>query len=64
MVRCHVSLSDGLLVFDFPAKSGRRRFQAVAGADVLEMHQTWETFSINWHSLPYVHGPTIAPFRT
>jgi len=33
MLRRHVSIEDGLLVFDFPAKSGQRRVQAVADAE-------------------------------
>src|SRR6185312_6417209 len=35
MLRRHVSIEDGVLVFDFPAKSGQRRVQAVADADSL-----------------------------
>jgi DNA topoisomerase I len=37
MLRRHVSLSDGELIFDYPAKSGQRRVQAIADADVLEI---------------------------
>jgi DNA topoisomerase-1 len=34
MQRCHVTLGpDGEMVFDYPAKSGRRRIQAVVDAD-------------------------------
>jgi DNA topoisomerase I len=35
MLRRHVSIEDGLLIFDFPAKSGQRRLQAVGDADSL-----------------------------
>jgi DNA topoisomerase IB len=35
MLRRHVSIDGGVLVFDFPAKSGRRRVQAVADTDSL-----------------------------
>jgi DNA topoisomerase IB len=37
MLREHVSLNDGHLVFDYPAKSGRRRIQAIADTEVLEL---------------------------
>ena len=37
MLRGHVSIDDGTLVFDFPAKSGRRRVQAITDADALEV---------------------------
>jgi DNA topoisomerase IB len=35
MLREHVSISGGELIFDFPAKSGQRRVQAIADADPL-----------------------------
>ncbi|HST54647.1 MAG TPA: DNA topoisomerase IB [Solirubrobacteraceae bacterium] len=35
MLREHVSIDDGELVFDFPAKSGRRRVQAITDGDAL-----------------------------
>ena len=35
MLRRHVAIEGGLLVFDFPAKSGQRRVQAVADAESL-----------------------------
>ncbi|MBA3810009.1 MAG: DNA topoisomerase IB [Solirubrobacterales bacterium] len=35
--REHVSIEDGLLVFDFPAKSGQRRVQAIADAEALRV---------------------------
>jgi DNA topoisomerase IB len=34
MLREHVSLSDGEMVFDFPAKSGQRRVQSIRDRDV------------------------------
>ncbi|HXB15826.1 MAG TPA: DNA topoisomerase IB [Solirubrobacteraceae bacterium] len=37
MLRRHVSIEDGTLVFDFPAKSGQRRVQAVADEDSLSV---------------------------
>lgn len=37
MLRRHVSLRDGCLVFDYPAKSGQRRVQAIADEQVLEI---------------------------
>jgi DNA topoisomerase I len=37
MLKCHVSLSDGLLIFDYPAKSGQRKVQAIADEQVLEI---------------------------
>jgi DNA topoisomerase I len=37
MLRSHVSIADGQLIFDYPAKSGQRRVQAIADADVLEI---------------------------
>jgi DNA topoisomerase IB len=37
MLKRHVSLNDGELIFDYPAKSGQRRVQAIADADVLEI---------------------------
>jgi DNA topoisomerase I len=33
MLREHLTISDGELVFDFPAKSGQRRIQAIADRD-------------------------------
>ena len=35
MLRRHVAVQDGALIFDFPAKSGQRRVQAVADAESL-----------------------------
>jgi DNA topoisomerase I len=35
MLRKHVSIMDDQLVFDFPAKSGQRRVQAIADTDAL-----------------------------
>ncbi len=35
MLRSHVAIEDRLLVFDFPAKSGQRRVQAVTDEDSL-----------------------------
>jgi DNA topoisomerase IB len=35
MLREHVSISGGELIFDFPAKSGQRRVQAIADAEPL-----------------------------
>ncbi len=37
MRREHVSIEDGLLIFDFPAKSGQRRVQAIADVDALRI---------------------------
>ena len=37
MLKHHVSIEDGEVVFDFPAKSGRRRVQAIVDPDVLEV---------------------------
>jgi DNA topoisomerase I len=37
MLKRHVSIEGEEVVFDFPAKSGRRRVQAIADADVLEV---------------------------
>jgi DNA topoisomerase IB len=37
MLKRHVSISDGLLIFDYPAKSGQRRVQAIADEQVLEI---------------------------
>jgi DNA topoisomerase I len=37
MLRKHVAIDDGQLVFDFPAKSGQRRVQAIADEDALEL---------------------------
>ncbi len=37
MLREHVTLDRELLVFDFPAKSGQRRVQAIADRDALEI---------------------------
>ncbi len=34
MLRRHVTLEDGEIVFDFPAKSGQRRIQAIADPEV------------------------------
>jgi DNA topoisomerase I len=39
LLREHVSLADGQLIFDYPAKSGQRRVQAIADAQVLEIVQ-------------------------
>jgi DNA topoisomerase-1 len=35
--RRHVTIEDGLLIFDFPAKSGQRRVQAIADRDALRV---------------------------
>jgi DNA topoisomerase I len=35
MLRKHVTIGDGELIFDFPAKSGQRRVQAIADADAV-----------------------------
>jgi DNA topoisomerase-1 len=37
MLRRHVSIERDMLVFDFPAKSGQRRVQAITDADALEV---------------------------
>jgi DNA topoisomerase-1 len=37
LLREHVTLADGELVFDFPAKSGRRRVQAIADREALNV---------------------------
>ncbi|HEX3451949.1 MAG TPA: DNA topoisomerase IB [Solirubrobacteraceae bacterium] len=37
MLRRHVSIDGNELVFDFPAKSGQRRVQAITDADALEV---------------------------
>jgi DNA topoisomerase I len=37
MLREHVTIEGDWLVFDFPAKSGQRRFQAITDGDALEM---------------------------
>jgi DNA topoisomerase-1 len=37
MLRRHVKISDGELVFDFPAKSGQRRIQTVADREVVQI---------------------------
>ncbi len=37
MLRRHVTIDGEQLVFDFPAKSGQRRVQAIADADALEV---------------------------
>ncbi len=37
MLRSHVAIDDGELVFDFPAKSGQRRVQAVADRESLSV---------------------------
>ena len=37
MLRKHVTIDGELLVFDFPAKSGQRRVQAIADGDALEV---------------------------
>jgi DNA topoisomerase IB len=40
MLRSHVAIEERALVFDFPAKSGQRRVQAVADADSLAVLRT------------------------
>jgi DNA topoisomerase-1 len=40
MLREHVTVGDGELVFDFPAKSGKRRVQEIADGDALEVVRT------------------------
>jgi DNA topoisomerase IB len=37
MLREHVTVREQVVVFDYPAKSGQRRVQAIADADVLEI---------------------------
>lgn len=37
MLKRHVSMSDGLLILDYPAKSSQRRVQAIADEQVLEI---------------------------
>jgi DNA topoisomerase-1 len=37
MLRKHVTIADGEIVFDFPAKSGQRRVQALADKQVMEV---------------------------
>ncbi len=37
MLKRHVTVSDGEVVFDYPAKSGQRRIQAIADDDVCEI---------------------------
>ena len=37
MKKSHVSLRDGVLVFDYPAKSGKRRVQSVVDPEVAEV---------------------------
>ncbi len=37
MLREHVTIDDSELIFDFPAKSGQRRVQAIADQDALEV---------------------------
>jgi DNA topoisomerase I len=37
MLREHVTVEDGELIFDFPAKSGQRRIQAIADRDALRV---------------------------
>jgi DNA topoisomerase I len=37
MLRKHVTLSDGGLVFDFPAKSGQRRIQTITDHEVMQV---------------------------
>jgi DNA topoisomerase I len=37
LAKSHVELAGGLLVFDYPAKSGKRRLQAVVDPDVYEV---------------------------
>jgi DNA topoisomerase I len=37
MLREHVTTADGELIFDFPAKSGQRRIQAIADRDALRV---------------------------
>jgi DNA topoisomerase IB len=37
MLRKHVTITDGEIVFDFPAKSGQRRIQAIADDEVMQI---------------------------
>jgi len=37
MLRKHVTIADGETVFDFPAKSGQRRIQAIADDEVIQV---------------------------
>lgn len=37
MLKRHVTLEDGMLVFDYPAKSGQRRVQAIVDPQVIEI---------------------------
>jgi DNA topoisomerase IB len=37
MLRRHVTIADGEIVFDFPAKSGQRRIQAIADDEVMQV---------------------------
>ncbi len=37
MLRTHVTIADGEIVFDFPAKSGQRRIQAIADPEVMHV---------------------------
>jgi len=37
MLREHVTIEDGEVIFDFPAKSGQRRIQAIADSDALRV---------------------------
>jgi DNA topoisomerase I len=37
MLRKHVTIEDSELIFDFPAKSGQRRVQAITDADALDV---------------------------
>jgi len=37
MLRAHVTITDDEIVFDFPAKSGQRRVQAIADAQVMQV---------------------------
>jgi DNA topoisomerase I len=37
MLRVHVTITDGEIVFDFPAKSGQRRIQAIADPEVMQV---------------------------
>ncbi len=37
MLRTHVTITDGEIVFDFPAKSGQRRIQAIADPEVMQV---------------------------
>jgi DNA topoisomerase I len=37
MLRGHVTIADGEIVFDFPAKSGQRRIQAIADPEAMQV---------------------------